>query len=129
MAEAIIITCPPELAGILTQFEALPPGPARAQAASALYATMGTFAALASTAQPKPAGPLTEPQQAVYDMIEERGVVRLDDLVSHLDRLSVTVDRRTVQRWCAENAGRPGPLYRAGVRSTPQGFVVDLPSK
>lgn len=118
----IVITCPPELAGILTQFAALPAGAARAHAASTLYATMGTLATLASLPASRPRVPLTEAQQAVYDMIEERGVVKLDDLVAHLSRLGVDVDRNTVQRWCGPNVDKPGPLHKAGVRSGRKGY-------
>lgn len=122
----IVITCPPELAGILTQFAALPAGAARAQAAAGLYATMGTFAALANLPAQRPRVPLTEAQQAVYDMIEERGVVKLDDLVAHLSRLGVDVDRNTVQRWCGPNVDKPGPLHKAGVRSGRKGYHLEV---
>jgi len=69
--------------------------------------------------------PLTEVQQAVLDLIGERGVVKCDDIVAFLDKtLKVQVDRSTVARWCGTHKGQPGPLKRHGVRSTRKGYYL-----
>jgi len=116
------IAYPPELAGVVAAYNSITENNARAVVLAAIYAVLAI--PQGKPASRRPTVPLTEPQQAVYDMIEERGVVKLDDLVAHLDRLDVMVDRRTVQRWCADNAGQPGPLHRAGVRGGAKGYAV-----
>lgn len=110
-AAPITITCPPELAGILTQFSALPQGAARAQAAAGLYA------ALANSVATRSGYPLTAIQREAYNIIEISGAITIDDIVGQLAKSGYDVDPRTVQRWCADNAGRPGPLRLAGVRT------------
>lgn len=72
----------------------------------------------------RPKVPLTEVQQVIYDLLEERGIVRAVDMVTHLELLDVTVDSKTVKRWCADNAGKPGPLRLAGVRSCRKGYYI-----
>ena len=113
---------PPELAGLLHQFDQIEGAVARASAAAILSQSMALLLAVAAAgssvrenAVPRP--PLNDRQRKVIQILEEDGVTSSTDLAA-----DVGCEPNTIKEWC----GPKGVLRHYGVvRSGNKGYGIE----